>query len=91
MRSSLIALLAAPLMVGPLMVGHANANDTPKGSTTTALPGVSTDYRIVKPLAPDSEIDPADSGYFRVGNMDVRVSGSITVDVGVGSRPSPRR
>ena len=91
MRSSLIALLAALFMVGPSMVGHASANDAPKGSATAVLPGVSSDYRIVKPLGPDDEIDPADSGYFKIGDMDVRVSGSITVDVGVGSLASPRR
>src|SRR5690606_34886791 len=105
MQSSVIAMLSArfigPVLTVPLLVGSmfaglmffspASATDKPEASASAALPGVDTGYRIVKPLVPDDEVEPADTGYFRIGDMDVRVSGSITVDVGVGSLRTPRR
>ncbi|QND64412.1 hypothetical protein HB777_11155 [Mesorhizobium loti] len=59
-----------------------------------ALPGVTGDYRIAKP-APKPEPDDAfpsnGNGQFKIGDTDVRISGSITVDVGVGAiKPSNR-
>ena len=89
-------LLAVPLLVGPMFAGlmfasPASANGKPEASVSAALPGVDTGYRIVKPLETDDDVEPADPGYFRIGDMDVRVSGSITVDVGVGSLRTPRR
>lgn len=59
-----------------------------------ALPGVTSDYRIAKP-APQPEPDDAfpsnGNGQFKIGDTDVRISGSITVDVGAGSiKPSNR-
>jgi hypothetical protein len=58
-----------------------------------ALPGVTGDYRIAKP-APEPEPDDAfpgnGNGQFKIGDTDVRISGSITVDVGAGSIGLPR-
>ena len=60
--------------------------------TREALPGVAGNYRIVKPAAPepDDQAGNAPGGQFRIGNMDVRIGGSVTVDVGAGSLPLPR-
>lgn len=58
------------------------------------LPGVNGGYSIVKPAAPQPEpddYDPATGRQFKVGDMDVRISGSVIVDVGAGDLPAPRR
>lgn len=58
------------------------------------LPGVNGGYSIVKPAAPQPEpddYDPASGRQFKVGDMDVRISGSVIVDVGAGDLPAPRR
>ena len=66
-----------------------DSSPTQKG----ALPGVTGDYRIANP-APQPEPDDAfpsnGNGQFKIGDTDVRISGSITVDVGVGSIGPPR-
>lgn len=58
-----------------------------------ALPGVppnvGADHRIVKPLREPLE-KPSPGNTVRVGNWDVRVSGSVTVDIGVGKGKLPR-
>lgn len=65
------------------------------GSNTnsqTNLPGVTGDYRIVKPpqAEPDDTAGQDKTGQFKIGNVDVRISGDVTIDVGVGSTRSPR-
>ncbi|RUW96725.1 hypothetical protein EN808_11805 [Mesorhizobium sp. M8A.F.Ca.ET.165.01.1.1] len=58
-----------------------------------ALPGVSGDYRIAKPAPvpePDDAFPSSGNGQFKIGDTDVRISGSITVDVGVGGIKPPR-
>ncbi len=58
------------------------------------LPGVNGGYSIVKPAAPQPEpddYDPASGRRFKVGDMDVRISGSVIVDIGAGNLPAPRR
>lgn len=61
---------------------------------TGALPGVTSDYRIAKPTPqpePDDALPAGENGTFKIGDTDVRISGSITVDVGVGAnKPSNR-
>ncbi|MBN9251072.1 MAG: hypothetical protein J0I86_10910, partial [Mesorhizobium sp.] len=59
------------------------------GSNTnsqTNLPGVTGDYRIVKPpqAEPDDTAGQDKTGQFKIGNVDVRISGDVTIDVGVG-------
>jgi hypothetical protein len=56
-----------------------------------ALPGVEKPEPIVKPLPPEPDSEAADRGTFKVGNFDVKVSGSVTVDIGVGPVKPPRR
>ncbi len=61
---------------------------------TKPLPGVSDSYSLVKPAQPQPEpdnYDPASGRQFKVGDMDVRISGSVIVDVGAGDLPAPRR
>ena len=76
-----------------LVSGAALAEDS-SPAQKGALPGVTGDYRIAKP-APEPEPDDAfpsnGNGQFKIGDTDVRISGSITVDVGAGSIGLPRR
>lgn len=55
------------------------------------LPGVEQPEPIVKQLPPEPDGEATDRGTFMVGDFDVRVSGSVTVDIGVGSVKPPRR
>ena len=79
-------------IAGP-MSGTAFAGDSSVQAQKGALPGVTGDYRIAKP-APEPEPDDAfpsnGNGQFKIGDTDVRISGSITVDVGAGSIGLPR-
>jgi len=56
------------------------------------LPGVKSPKAIVTapPPEPDQMTDPSKPNSFRVGNTDVTISGSITVDVGTFKSPSRR-
>ncbi|ESY73040.1 hypothetical protein NKJ90_12390 [Mesorhizobium sp. M0051] len=76
-----------------LSSGSAFADDSSAQGQKRALPGVAGDYRIAKP-APEPEPDDAfpgnGNGQFKIGDTDVRISGSITVDVGAGSIRQPR-
>jgi hypothetical protein len=54
------------------------------------LPGVKQPEPIVQALKPEPDEQPATPGAFKVGNFDVKVSGSITVDIGVGKIKPPR-
>ncbi|THF60048.1 hypothetical protein E6C48_03100 [Mesorhizobium composti] len=74
------------------MVPAAFAAGTAKRPTQTELPGVQGDYRIVRPAPePDDDAASAPTGQFKIGDMDVRIGGSVTIDIGVGSLPRPRR
>lgn len=68
------------------LTGAATAGDT--SSDKGALPGVASDYRIAK-TAPQPEPDDAAPSngikQFKIGDTDVRISGSITVDAGAGA------
>ena len=81
-----LATVGASLVCTP-----ASAKDAAK-TPPQALPGVAGGYSIVKPL-PEPDEEPAQAGngsHFKVGDIDVRVSGSITVDVGAGSIRPPQ-
>lgn len=87
--SSCLAALAA----GLLSTSSGFAGDAGK-QAAKPLPGVDGGYSIVKPAAPQPEpedYDPAVGRQFKVGDMDVRISGSVIVDVGAGNLPAPRR
>ena len=68
------------------MAGSAPAAD--KKPAPERLPGVEGNYRIAKPYAPQPEPDDAPSEKAR--SWDVKVSGTLTVDIGAGSLPLPR-
>lgn len=65
-------------LITALSTGTSLAEENP------TLPGVTPPKPIVTaPLPePDRMTDPAKPNTFRIGNTDVTVSGSITVDVG---------
>jgi len=70
------------------------AGDSTSSSPKGALPGVTSDYRIAKPAPqpePDDALPAGENGTFKIGNTDVRVSGSITIDMGTGGIKPPRR
>ena len=52
------------------------------------LPGVEGNYRIVKPYAPQPE--PDDAPPAKAGSWDVKMSGTLTFDVGAGRLPLQR-
>ncbi|CDX25967.1 conserved exported hypothetical protein [Mesorhizobium sp. SOD10] len=85
-RRQLCAVLAA--LAAALVSGTALADD----SSARKLPGVSDDYRIAKP-APQPEPDDAQpaggDGSFKIGNTDVRIGGSITIDMATGGMKLP--
>ncbi|MER8377289.1 hypothetical protein [Mesorhizobium sp. M1406] len=74
-----------------LSSGKAFAGDSSAQAQKGALPGVAGDYRIAKPAPePDDAFPGNGNGQFKIGDTDVRISGSITVDVGAGSIGQPR-
>ncbi|MBZ9717667.1 hypothetical protein EN962_28025 [Mesorhizobium sp. M7A.F.Ca.CA.001.09.2.1] len=79
------------LAVASLVSGAALAEDSSPSTQKSALPGVTGDYRIAKPAPePDDALPAGENGTFKIGDTDVRISGSITVDVGAGSIGPPR-
>ncbi|MER8443068.1 hypothetical protein NKH52_07685 [Mesorhizobium sp. M1066] len=71
--------------------GAAFADENSPSAQKGALPGVTGDYRIAKPAPePDDAFLGSGNGQFKIGDTDVRISGSITVDVGAGSIGLPR-
>ncbi|MER9302378.1 hypothetical protein [Mesorhizobium sp. M0496] len=83
----------AILALACLSSGTAFAGDGSAQARKGALPGVAGDYRIARPTPqpePDDAFPGNGNGQFKIGDTDVRISGSITVDVGVGSIGQPR-
>lgn len=80
------AALAA--FAAALVAGTALADD----NSSQKLPGVSSDYRIAKPAPEPDDAQPAGSdGSFKIGNTDVRIGGSITIDMATGGMKLPNR
>ena len=68
------------------MAGSALADD----NSAQKLPGVSGDYRIAKPAPQQDDAQPVgNDGSFKIGNTDVRIGGSITVDMATGGARIP--
>jgi len=92
-RTSHRVIAAAMLTFASLLSSAAFADDSASPAQKGALPGVSGDYRIAKP-APQPEPDDAfpsnGNGTFKIGDTDVRISGSITVVVATGGIKPPR-
>jgi hypothetical protein len=77
--SGKVVLLAA-CWVLPVPAALAQSSDGKKD-----LAGVEGDFRIVKPQAKVLEPEPGDGardGNVKLGSWDVKVSGSLTVDIG---------
>jgi hypothetical protein len=56
----------------------------------TVLPGVSGNHAIVKPVPEPEDLPANEDGSITIGNTRVRLSGSVTVDIGVGNLGRPR-
>ena len=68
------------------------AGDTATSSQKAALPGVTSDYRIAQTAPqpePDDALPAGENGTFKIGNTDVRVSGSISIDMATGGIRPP--
>ena len=86
-------IAAVALAVAGLVSGGALAGDSSTPAQKSALPGVTSDYRIAKPAPqpePDDVLPASGNGTFKIGDTDVRISGSITIDVGAGAIGLPR-
>jgi hypothetical protein len=80
--------------VAAVTSGGAFAEDNSTPSQKGTLPGVAGDYRVAKPAPvpePDDAMPSNGNGQFKIGDTDVRISGSITFDVGAGAIKAPRR
>lgn len=76
-------ILLAAAAVSPPLAAPVLADD---------LPGVQKPKEIVQPLPePADERTAGEKDAIRVGDWDVKVSGSIIVDIGVGDIKKPRR
>ncbi|RUW97216.1 hypothetical protein EOA30_28405, partial [Mesorhizobium sp. M8A.F.Ca.ET.059.01.1.1] len=76
---------AMVLAIVGLASSPALADDPSPTARNGALPGVKGDYRIAKPAPvaePDDAFPSSGNGQFKIGDTDVRISGTITVDVG---------
>jgi hypothetical protein len=68
------------------------AEDSSAPGQTGALPGVTGNYRIAKPAPqpePDDALPAGGDGTFKIGNTDVRIGGSIAIDMGTGGIRPP--
>ena len=77
--------------VAAVMSGAAFAEDSSPPLQNGTLPGVTNDYRVAKPVPEPDDAVPSGNGQFKIGDTDVRISGSITFDVGAGAIKAPRR
>ena len=59
---------------------NARAEDGPHN-----LPGVEGGHSIVKPLPEPDELPVNEDGSIQLGKTRVKISGSVTVDIGVGA------
>lgn len=86
-RTSHRVIAAAVLAFASIVSGTALADDSSAQAQKGALPGVTSDYRIAKPAPqpePDDALPAGENGSFKIGNTDVRISGSIAVDIATG-------
>lgn len=69
----------------------ASADQVAGKRTSDALPGVQGGYSIVTPAPEPLEAPATDDGYFKVGDWDVRISGSVMFQIGASSAHSDER
>lgn len=80
----LLAPALAALLAGTALAAHAES----AAKTKTGLPGVNAGHAIVSPAPPPPEDAAEGRGTtFRMGDFDVTVTGSISVELGFGRRP----
>lgn len=83
--------LVIGVAVAAMTFGTAFAQDNSTPLQDGTLPGVSNDYRIAEPAPePDDAVPSNGNGQFKIGETEVRISGSITIDVGAGAIKVPR-
>ncbi|PAQ09310.1 hypothetical protein [Mesorhizobium temperatum] len=84
--------LVIGVAVAAMTSGAAFAEDSSPPLQNGTLPGVTNDYRVAKPVPePDDTVPSNGNGQFKIGDTDVRISGSITIDVGAGAIKAARR
>lgn len=86
-KAALFSLFAAAMALAA--AGNAVAGDRTGPAASQPLPGVEGDYRIVNPAPEPDEADSA-SGQFKIGDMDVRIGGTVTVDIRAGDLRPPQ-
>jgi hypothetical protein len=86
----LLAPALAALLASTALAAHAEG----AAKTKTGLPGVNAGHAIVSPAPPPPEDAVEGRGNaegrgttFRMGDFDVTVTGSISVELGFGRRP----
>jgi len=90
-RPSHRAIAIVVFAIAGLANGTAFADDSSAALQKGTLPGVTGDYRIAKPAPePDDALPATGNGQFKIGDTDVRISGSVIIDVGAGSTGLPR-
>ena len=77
-----LAVLAASLATA---ASQALAEEKPREQVTADLPGVRQPAPPPLP-EPETPVEAAPGGAIRVGNWDIRVSGSVSYGVGFSSR-----
>lgn len=78
----------------PFMLLTAAVALSAHGAMANDLPGVSMPEPIVTPI-PQPESDDAlpagSNGGYKVGDWDVKISGSVSIDIGTGAAARPSR
>lgn len=87
-RFAAVGTAISSLAASPVLAEQRAAKATPE-----KLPGVEKEYNIVKPAPEPLEAPSEANGYtFKAGNTDIRISGSVSVEIGFGnSRPGRDR
>ena len=81
---------SAPFLVPLILAAAATTTLPASADDNQSLPGVKQPEPIVQAPQPEPDEQPGTPGTFKVGNFDVKVSGSVTVDIGVGKIKPPR-
>jgi hypothetical protein len=88
MTTSRLLRFAAVGMVTCLLTFPASAEQRPTEPASDTLPGVEDGYSIVTPAPEPLEAPSEGGGYtLKAGNTDIRISGSVSVEIGFGSQP----
>ena len=86
-----LAFILRTLFAGLLATVSLTALPLTPSLAAEPLPGVLEGEPIVQPLPPEPGKSSSEKEPIRVGDWDVRISGSVTVDIGVGALRRPAR